>query len=311
MPICMTTTKLRSAGILIIDNQMKDSRHITLSWALLLCLVTSQVICAQDVLRANYLFYHKLAPEREYIFEPDMMLDYDGTSSVFYSQTLYLKDSLQRIAYGDQGTIINQKAETELRRLGAKEYPDIYLLDHQDQDITVWFTKTFLFIEGTIDHLHPVWELFEDSQTINGYTCKKARTVFCGRVWTVWYTDEIPASAGPWLLHGLSGLIVDAIDADNLFHFQLRDLTLTDKSRYRFLADYYQTEKKNPRYRRFYKEPLFQASRTYTRARQSVSYFNQLIGMNLTIGGYGRDANGQRRELPVEHPYIPLISGMK
>lgn len=308
MPTCMTTMRLRFVETLITKNKMEHNRRLLLYLASSLCLCLPQVICAQDILRANYLFYHKQAPDKEYIFEPDMMLDYDGTTSVFYSQTLYLKDSLQTIAFGDQGNTTNRQAEVELRKLGGKEYPDIFLLNHINQDITVWFTRNFVFIEGIIDHLQPTWKLIQESKQIDGYTCKKAESEFCGRVWTVWYTDEIPANAGPWLLNGLSGLIVDATDSDNLFHFQLRDLSFADKSRYQFLSNYYQTLKNNPRHRRFYKEPLFQASRTYARARQSVSYFNQLAGMDLSIGGYGFDANGQRRELPTEHPYIPLIS---
>ena len=33
---------------------------------------------------------------------------------------------------------------------------------------------------------------------------------FRGVEWRVWYTDEIPSSAGPWRLRGLPGLIIKA-----------------------------------------------------------------------------------------------------
>ena len=54
------------------------------------------------------------------------------------------------------------------------------------------------------------WTLTVDTLTVNGYHCQQATTTFRGVAWTVWYTEEIPSSAGPWRLRGLPGLIVEA-----------------------------------------------------------------------------------------------------
>ena len=54
------------------------------------------------------------------------------------------------------------------------------------------------------------WTLTEDTLTVNGYLCQQATTTFRGIEWHVWYTEEIPSSAGPWRLRGLPGLIVKA-----------------------------------------------------------------------------------------------------
>ena len=55
------------------------------------------------------------------------------------------------------------------------------------------------------------WEIAEDSvQTILDYECHKATTAFRGRVWTVWYAEDIPVSLGPWKLNGLPGMILQA-----------------------------------------------------------------------------------------------------
>lgn len=56
------------------------------------------------------------------------------------------------------------------------------------------------------------WELMEAVDTIAGYTCSTAKTSFRGREWTVWFTMEIPISAGPWKFNGLPGLILKAQD---------------------------------------------------------------------------------------------------
>lgn len=54
------------------------------------------------------------------------------------------------------------------------------------------------------------WVLTEDTMTVSGYICQQATATFRGVEWRVWYTDEIPSSAGPWRLRGLPGLIVKA-----------------------------------------------------------------------------------------------------
>lgn len=57
------------------------------------------------------------------------------------------------------------------------------------------------------------WKMLEGSKTICGYTCHKAEGSFRGRTYEVWFTEEIPSSAGPWKLSGLPGAILSASDS--------------------------------------------------------------------------------------------------
>ena len=54
------------------------------------------------------------------------------------------------------------------------------------------------------------WTLTDDTLTVNDYLCQQATATFRGVEWRVWYTEEIPSSAGPWRLRGLPGLIIKA-----------------------------------------------------------------------------------------------------
>ena len=54
------------------------------------------------------------------------------------------------------------------------------------------------------------WTLTDDTLTVSGYLCQQATCKFRGVEWCVWYTEDIPSSAGPWRLRGLPGLIVEA-----------------------------------------------------------------------------------------------------
>ena len=66
----------------------------------------------------------------------------------------------------------------------------------------------------------PDWQLVPDSvATILGYNCQMARTIYKGRMWTAWYTEDIPLDNGPWKLCGLPGLILRAYDSDQQYVF--------------------------------------------------------------------------------------------
>ncbi len=56
------------------------------------------------------------------------------------------------------------------------------------------------------------WKIEKEQKKIGNFMCQKATTRFRGRNYTAWFAPEIPISAGPWKLHGLSGLILEAYD---------------------------------------------------------------------------------------------------
>ena len=73
--------------------------------------------------------------------------------------------------------------------------------------------REFIFpheYEGYEETPDIAWTLTDDTLTVSGYLCQQATVTFRGVEWHVWYTEEIPSSAGPWRLRGLPGLIVKA-----------------------------------------------------------------------------------------------------
>lgn len=69
-------------------------------------------------------------------------------------------------------------------------------------------------MEGLFD-----WQLLEGDSIVCGYPCHRATTTFRGRIWTVWYTLDLPYSDGPWKFCGLPGLVLYAYDSENKFCF--------------------------------------------------------------------------------------------
>ncbi len=64
-----------------------------------------------------------------------------------------------------------------------------------------------------------MWEILDETKDIIGYECIKAVSADRGRRWTVWFTPEIPIQEGPWKLCGLPGLILEAEDNHNEYHY--------------------------------------------------------------------------------------------
>jgi len=65
------------------------------------------------------------------------------------------------------------------------------------------------------------WTLINETKTISTYKCRKAVGKYRNKNITVWYTEEIPISEGPYTFKGLPGLVVEAYDAKDYFHFTL------------------------------------------------------------------------------------------
>ena len=65
------------------------------------------------------------------------------------------------------------------------------------------------------------WTLTDTQDSVCGYACLSATTKYHGQTWNVSYTEEVPASIGPWKLGGLPGLITKATDAQGIHTFTL------------------------------------------------------------------------------------------
>lgn len=65
------------------------------------------------------------------------------------------------------------------------------------------------------------WEIKNETDTILGYVCQKAKLSFRGRDYTAWFTADIPVNDGPWKFMGLPGLILKVEDSMQLFSFTI------------------------------------------------------------------------------------------
>lgn len=117
----------------------------------------------------------------------------------------------------------------------------------------------------------PVWDLMTEKKQIGKYTCQKAVTQFCGRLWIAWFTTELPYPFGPWKLHGLPGLILEANDVDNKYSFDFISINMPD------------TLVKSPFFEEVQKGNIKLEYKEFV--EQKKKYYTNLESKGRTIGG--------------------------
>ena len=66
-----------------------------------------------------------------------------------------------------------------------------------------------------------VWKIEQETKETLGMKVQKATTTYGGRNWVAWFTNEIPLLDGPYIFHGLPGLITEITDIQNDYVFSL------------------------------------------------------------------------------------------
>ncbi len=84
------------------------------------------------------------------------------------------------------------------------------------------FSDIVLINEPKLSKL--TWVLLDSTKKIGKFSCQNAKTNFRGRVYEAWYTLEIPVSNGPWKLHGLPGLIIEAQSLDRKYAYSCLEI---------------------------------------------------------------------------------------
>ena len=147
-------------------------------------------------------------------------LDIGSTTAVFYSPNWR---GHSEAAKSLQGTDDIASAMDAVKQLGSR-YPNRnsleILIGAPEHGKYTYVNKVGvdqLMYEESLPDMD--WELTDSVKTVCGYECHQARAEVYGRTWTVWYSTEIPIPYGPYVLGGLPGLILEAVDSDGIFRF--------------------------------------------------------------------------------------------
>jgi GLPGLI family protein len=151
--------------------------------------------------------------DRDHRFKELMLLDFNSNTSIFYSQQYAAaREAIKKATAAAQAS-----ANIEVRAADLPKYKVGYSVYREGSKI--YFTSNVNRDFFTFENTYLDWNTnYEEVKTILGYKCNKATTKFGQRIYTAWYTKEIPISEGPYRFKGLTGLILEVGDA-NKYHF--------------------------------------------------------------------------------------------
>ena len=252
-------------------------------------------------MRVNYAFLYKRdLSEKNFRTQMDMMLDFSMDGTVFYSEASYLRDSLAVLAFDEAGNIKDEEQVSKIRRLNNAAFKHTYHIDFSNMRYDVYnklMHHVFLGENGVLEM--PEWTISEESSVFNGYHVRKATGHYMGRDWIVWFTEEIPVPAGPWLLWGCPGLIVKADDTDGLFDFYILGEEEVSSNRWSGLKDRYTDSQSLVQHLSIREEESIKC-----RIERDWDYKLQLMG---GVSGTLRDRGGNVIKMENARKFTPLI----
>ncbi|MBT2619698.1 GLPGLI family protein [Chryseobacterium sp. ISL-6] len=132
-----------------------------------------------------------------------MYLDVYKEGSIFYDVQNFKNDSI--------ASIQNEKLSSFENRV-YKKYPnyDVSLIVSLYGDI---------YIVSDLRKMD--WKISSEKKEINKFSTQKATLHFAGRIWTAWFSTDIPISDGPYKFHGLPGLVLKIEDNTHTHSFGL------------------------------------------------------------------------------------------
>lgn len=186
---------------------------------LFLVVFSSTNIMAQNIVLVQY----KEFVNSDFSFNMNEFLYID----VEKNATLYLIDYVNQEDEGLSEEMSQKIAQADAYVEPGRQDDSIYdfiKIDHAHKEIALYedFYKRFFKINDSYPDLQ--WELLPEKKIVDGLACKKAITKYRGKTWEAWYAPSIALPYGPWKLHGLPGIIVEASDSEKRFNYRMMSI---------------------------------------------------------------------------------------
>ncbi|WP_310400437.1 GLPGLI family protein [Chryseobacterium vietnamense] len=165
-------------------------------------------------IRYNFSYIADTLNIESVVSEPMLLLT-NGKRSVYYSENYktfsdgfkkQLEIAIKTGSIVEPGKLLQSK----VRHSVYKDYDSVYISNHLGRDFYTFHAEE---IHWEIDNL--------TNKVIQGYKCTKAFAKVGKRIYTAWFTHEIPVNDGPYKFKGLPGLILEVSDENKYFNFVL------------------------------------------------------------------------------------------
>ena len=206
----------------------------------ILCILfLSNTVFAQDIVKFNVVYEFKYVRDLENKDIPyisNMVLSLGKSSSRYCTQKMFNDN--------DKKLLEARKNELErLKTIPAASMPTVaggpMLTVGKSgamiiEEIVKYISEKIISVEANLGlksyHAEAqlqeiIWNVLPETKKIGNYVCQKATGSYGGRKYNAWFTKDIPFQDGPWKLHGLPGLILEASDAANEISFTFKEIS--------------------------------------------------------------------------------------
>ncbi len=153
-----------------------------------------------------------------------------------YNATLYVKQNEQLFKWNntEEDIVTEQEEDSNDFSISINESDSIgdYNYTNLSKDsITsrlIWLSGKLYYLKESKTNIN--WKILDETKKISEFNCQKAIAEFRGRIYSAWFTNELPFNASPWKLQGLPGVVLKVSDEDNKIHFEFKSISIIENS---------------------------------------------------------------------------------
>lgn len=162
-----------------------------------------------------------------YVMEIDLNNSFQTSSNPNVDCELFYQDGISRFyMYYDEA---EKKYPNEIFKYRMSIYKNFTRNEMYGR--AVGYKENEYIIRDSLNIIH--WKINETTtKNIDGRVCKLATAKWRDHEWEAWYDESITISDGPYKLHGLPGLILEARAKNcnnSLYYFKIKKLELTNE----------------------------------------------------------------------------------
>ncbi|QBO59561.1 GLPGLI family protein [Chryseobacterium salivictor] len=169
---------------------------------------------AQDI-RVFYKMSYKSDSTTSKLYDKIMILDSNKDYDLFHSYQMYKSDSITEAS--------NKKSFESGEKF--MDYDFTVKIDRNKKVIDKFYRILFGNVFKTSENITMLnWKVESAIKQIGNFNCQKATLSYKGREWIAWFTADISLQKGPYVFHGLPGLIIYMADTKHNFEFMFEKL---------------------------------------------------------------------------------------
>lgn len=207
-------------------------------------LLFSSVVNAQEAAKIRVTYELNTIRNKKYSVQELWALDIGDTTTIFYTpnerKAVPLIDSLQKRITDDIHLFLAKHKEIRNKYPGGSPMQVLRGLPQAGKSTCLrdGCGQSYMLYECEDPIVE--WDVQDTTKTVCGYACQQAVGKLYGRTWTVWFAEEFPLPYGPFILGGLPGMVLEAYDADNIYHYTAIGIeNLENGPEIKIFKDYY------------------------------------------------------------------------